>query len=61
MKQVYWDSVPEENLSHTVWGLATMDEMHIAQILKSAGALELMAEDFKARPTVANLNGKLHY
>lgn len=56
-KQVQWDQVAANDLSKTVWaqpGGTSVQEDHVAQMLKSEGFFDEMEQDFKTIVAVKN-------
>ena len=53
--QVFWEAIAQKDLATTVWGQGTLDEVALAEILKSDGIFAEMQEDFKAKQAALQL------
>ena len=60
MKQLQWDKLPQQQVDKTLWkDDESQKEQEMLQKLQVDGVWMEMEEDFKAKPLVVKLMGKL--
>ena len=60
MKQLQWDKLPQQQVGKTLWkDDESQKEQEMLQKLQVDGVWMEMEEDFKAKPLVVKLMGKL--